>query len=82
MSQKKIFVVKQRGYRMDDLISRQAAIDACIKVRELHAYDEIEEIKHLPSAQPEQRWIPCSERLPEANGRYLVTRGLNACGAM
>ena len=23
-------------------------------------------IKPLPSAQPEQRWIPCSERLPEA----------------
>lgn len=30
----------------------------------------------------EPRWIPCSERLPEKNGRYLVTRGLNACGAM
>lgn len=29
-------------------------------------------IKQLPSAQPQ--WIPCSERLPEANGRYLVTR--------
>ena len=28
------------------------------------------------------RWIPISERLPEANGRYLVTRGLNACGSM
>ena len=27
-------------------------------------------------------WTPCSERLPEANGRYFVTRGLNACGAM
>lgn len=33
-------------------------------------------------AQPEQRWILCSERLPEANGRYLVTRGLNAGDAM
>ena len=22
-------------------------------------------LKDLPSAQPEQRWIPCSERLPE-----------------
>lgn len=29
-----------------------------------------------------QRWIPCSERLPEKNGRYLVTRGLNACGSL
>ena len=28
------------------------------------------------------RWVPCSERLPEANGRYLVTRGLNACGSL
>ena len=24
-------------------------------------------------AQPEQRWIPCSERLPEENGQYLIT---------
>ena len=29
--------------------------------------------KKTPSAQPEQRWIPCSERLPEESGRYLVT---------
>ena len=28
------------------------------------------------------QWIPCSERLPEVNGRYLVTRGLTACGAL
>lgn len=28
------------------------------------------------------RWITCSERLPEENGRYLVTRGLNACGSL
>ena len=34
-------------------ISRQAAIDACIRVREYRAYDEIEEIKALPSAHPE-----------------------------
>ena len=33
-------------------------------------------------AQPEQQWISCKDRLPEANGRYLATRGLNACGAM
>lgn len=33
-------------------------------------------------ALEQTRWIPCSERLPEANGRYLATRGLNACGAM
>lgn len=27
----------------------------------------------LPSAQPEQKWIPCSERLPEHGGRYLIS---------
>ena len=27
----------------------------------------------LPSAQPEQQWIPCSERLPDKYGLYLVT---------
>ena len=49
---------------MSDTISRQAAIDAIfgrsheiIKMR----------IGNLPSAQPEQRWIPCSERLPQPN---------------
>ena len=29
--------------------------------------------KKLPSAQPEQRWIPCSEKLPDKDGLYLVT---------
>lgn len=35
------------------------------------------EIMNSPSP-----WISVTERLPEENGRYLVTRGLNACGAM
>ena len=26
-----------------------------------------------PSAQPEQRWIPVTERLPDKPGKYLVT---------
>lgn len=74
----------------EDAVSRKAMIDALekyfdglpIQVR----YDLIEITNKLPSvissAQPEQRWIPVTERLPEANGRYLITRGLNACGAM
>ncbi len=45
---------------MIDPIERQNAIDACIRVREYRAYDEIEEIKALPPAQSEQEtatWI-------------------------
>ena len=56
---------------MNDLISRQAAIDALTALEEpaptarhLSAiYDCEDAIKALPSAQPEQRWIPCSERI-------------------
>ena len=28
--------------------------------------------EHLPSAQPEPKWIPVSERPPEEDGEYLV----------
>lgn len=63
---------------MDDSIYRQAAIDAIFG----RSHDIIKaRLKNLPSVQPEQ-WIPCSERLPETNGRYLVTRGLKACNAI
>ena len=54
-----------------DCISRQAAIDAA------KAYwykpDIAGAIEQLPSAQAEQRWIPCSERLPENNDPVNVT---------
>ena len=59
---------------MNDLISRQAAINAfddagfCT-----HGYI-VDVLEELPSAQPE--WIPCSERLPEHpenDDYYLVT---------
>lgn len=39
---------------------------------------EMEDIS-LPSVQPEQRWIPCSERLPEGN---MWTICQNNAGAM
>ena len=74
---------------MDDLISRQAAIDA-LRMHERKAshkwFDnqlDIEwnnaidiccyDIEDLPSAQPEQWWIPCSERLPEINQTVLLS---------
>ena len=53
---------------MSDLISRQAAIDAVSDCGIC-----IQRIVDLPYAQPEQRWIPCSERLPEHGGRYLIS---------
>ena len=76
---------------MDDLISRQAAINAmetwdkfgCDPDGKLVRYDDdkhyipyvhyedmVHAIKHLPSVQ---QWIPCSERLPEEYGEFLVT---------
>ena len=65
---------------MSDLISRQAAIDAVDRldipedmcVFEILSHIELE-LGTLPSAQPEQQWIPCSERLPEHGGRYLIS---------
>ena len=63
---------------MDDLISRQAAIEAIDRYYKDKRYitrsrtilsaicrDMKSTMDSLPSAQPEQRWIPCSERLPE-----------------
>ena len=59
---------------MSDLISRQAAIDAIMgEYPEVHYPDWYASIiKELPSAQPEQRWIPCSERLPEVGKDVMV----------
>lgn len=53
---------------MDDYISRQAAIARAVPLnmfgREVMMVS-VSELENLPSTQPEQRWIPCSERLPE-----------------
>lgn len=57
----------------DDAISRQDAIDACIRVRELRAYDEIEEIKALPSAQPERTCVNCGRTVN--NGGWYADGG-------
>ena len=56
---------------MNDLISRQAAIDAimCEPTDAHYPSWYAERLEQLPSAQP--GWIPCSERLPE-NGHYYL----------
>ena len=63
-------IIQKGGKKMSDLISRQAAIDALTALEEpaptarhLSAiYDCEDAIKALPSAQPEQRWIPFKTR--------------------
>ena len=55
---------------MSDLISRQAAIDTTWEepsyTDPINVLTEVRDrIKALPTAQLEQRWILCSERLPE-----------------
>ena len=61
----------------EDTVSRQATIDVlkrdtCVGNRVLDI------VKALPSAQPEQRWIPCSERLPEEkDAKILKKLGIN-----
>ena len=76
---------------MSDLIDRQAAIDELIAMREhidarmsvigCTAYDMAIEALREPE-RATGKWIPCSERLPDTNGRYIVTRGLKACNAI
>lgn len=71
----------------NDIISRQAAIDALIELSvQRDAWDSQEgfaqkkginasicAIEDLPSAEPEPHWIPCSERLPEDIRPVIVT---------
>jgi len=69
----------------NDMIYRQAAIDALAKFVPYAICDESTEsyangltdaynlILQLPSAQPEPQWIPCSERLPE-NEYVLISK--------
>lgn len=67
---------------MNDSISRQKAVDAFMTILDKpnHAEflytDEIcKVLNNLPSEQPEQRWIPCSERYLEQDERVIVTCG-------
>ena len=54
---------------MDDLISRQAAIDA-IRRDPMGGLNYRRILSDMPT---ESRWIPCSERLPEAGQIVLAT---------
>lgn len=58
-----------------DLIDRQAAIDLWVwgdtDMRANSRVVHVEDIEALPSAQPEQRWVPCSERLPDIGEHHV-----------
>lgn len=67
---------------MSDLISREQAIEAIselpVKVDNLGytwmiAGDVLKQIDALPSAEPERKWTPVTEALPEKCQRVLVT---------
>lgn len=60
---------------MDDLISRQAAIDAILEMNTENRVSwldcALDTLDALPSAEP--RWIPVTERLPGYGEKVLVT---------
>ena len=70
---------------MNDLISRQATYLALVEkgqaskrykigeTWELNGKEIREVLGAMPSAQPEQQWIPVSERLPE-EGKVVLTQ--------
>lgn len=69
--------------RMDDLISRQAAI-RWVKI-ECNPYGKptldfesgkkvIEHLEQMSSAQAESQWIPCNERLPEEKDAGILKK--------
>ena len=68
---------------MNDSISRQGAIDAVDAIGHIATMPDGDKcirrsavkytLSMLPSAQPEQRWIPVTERLPEDIKPVIVT---------
>ena len=67
---------------MNDLIYRDQAIEAIsklpVKVDNLGytwmiAGDALKQLDDIPFAEPEQKWIPVSERLPEDENEVIVT---------
>lgn len=73
----------------NDLISRQAAIDAILHNQEVYSNNfgddpidkytiaiidnDAQTIAQLPSAQPEQRWTPCDKGEPDEDMECWVT---------
>lgn len=58
---------------MEDLIRRGDALLECERLTPIECRAMKERIKSIPAVEPKQEWIPCSERLPNEDGTYLVT---------
>lgn len=41
-------------------------------IAKMFIYGAIHDVKHAPTIETEQQWIPCSERLPEENEVVLT----------
>ena len=69
---------------MSDLFSRQFALEKVEnqwrlgELSEQEKYLLIRFIEHLPSAQPERKWIPCSN--PPKHHRDVIVRGTEMIG--
>ena len=75
--------------KMNDLISRQAAIDAIkglphwimdangefqsVDPSTVSMLDPDDAVAALENLPPEEMWVSCNDRLPEEKGEYLVT---------
>ena len=48
--------------------------ETCILRRCIHAVAQLKEcyVPKKPTIEPQQKWIPCSERMPEAGQKCLV----------
>lgn len=56
---------------MSDLISRNALCEYCLNTKDRTV--DANDIMRFPSVEPERKWIPVTERLPEDGERVLIT---------
>lgn len=66
-------------------MTKEEAIEWLIQIKDKYIHDGDEQfdtkrkeelgmaIEALKSDRPKGEWIPCSERLPEESGKYLIT---------
>ena len=68
---------------LDESTRINTALDVAIKALEQESYipwdRTVQDFVDKCRECGKQKWILCSERLPEKSSRYLVTRGLKAC---